>query len=560
MNSLARSMTPKQLILTMLTVVVVVFFGLNLLASWSQPQIQSQLELRETNLLLQVTALKEWQRSSQTELTMADEIVTGSRERETVGSTRGEELFELALKKYQEALQSNQDSLDKTMAQLQAQQNVDASTSQLDSPWGSSATEGEREAQLQAAIAKSQTWNHEIRLRLGLLQMYNGETKTALQTWTALIDGAQGPVDAAVQANAVQANGEIAAAKVLVGFWSDPPRLLPEAEQQIQQSLAGWFRYQSLKQLYRLQQRQDALEQLQIEEQTTAQQTFRKLAVLRGFPIIISIVGVSLGLVLIGQRVFRGQKALLAQNGNRRWSVPWEGEIVWQVLIVGFFGMSLFLGQILIPLVFGLLRLDPGAGHVKLQAFYTLANYLCIAAAGIGVLYGSLKPFLPLPADMEWFQADWRQRSWIGWGLGGFLVALPIVIAVSLVNQLFWQGQGGNNPVLSMALDSQDALALAILVITATIAAPLFEEILFRGFLLPSLTRYVPVWGAIAISSLLFACAHLNLSEVLPLATLGMILGVVYTRSRNLLAPILLHSLWNSNAMLNLVILGSSPN
>ena len=107
---------------------------------------------------------------------------------------------------------------------------------------------------------------------------------------------------------------------------------------------------------------------------------------------------------------------------------------------------------------------------------------------------------------------------------------------ISIINQQLWQGQGGSNPLLSLALESQDSVALGIFFFTAAIAAPLFEEFLFRGFLLPSLTRYLPVWGAIVVSALLFAIAHLSLSEILPLATLGIVLGVVYTRSRNLLS------------------------
>ncbi|WP_439566586.1 lysostaphin resistance A-like protein, partial [Gloeocapsopsis crepidinum] len=132
------------------------------------------------------------------------------------------------------------------------------------------------------------------------------------------------------------------------------------------------------------------------------------------------------------------------------------------------------------------------------------------------------------------------------------------VVIVSLINQQIWQGQGGSNPLLSLALQAQDQVALAIFFFTAAIAAPIFEELLFRGFLLPSLTRYVSVWGAIVLSSLLFAVAHLSVAEILPLTVLGMVLGVVYTRSRNLLAPMLLHSLWNSGTLLSLFILGSS--
>ncbi|NEQ08764.1 MAG: CPBP family intramembrane metalloprotease [Moorea sp. SIO4E2] len=190
-----------------------------------------------------------------------------------------------------------------------------------------------------------------------------------------------------------------------------------------------------------------------------------------------------------------------------------------------------------------------------MSAFYVLLTYLIMAFGGLLVMYLSIKPFLPLPQD--WFRFKWRS-NWIVWGVGGYLIALPLVIVVSLINQQLWQGNGGSNPLLPLALEGQDTIALIIFFLTAAVAAPVFEEIIFRGFLLPSLTRYLPVWGAIALSSLIFAIAHLSLSEVLPLATLGIVLGFVYTRSRNLLAPMLLHSLWNSGTLLSLFVLGSS--
>jgi membrane protease YdiL (CAAX protease family) len=132
------------------------------------------------------------------------------------------------------------------------------------------------------------------------------------------------------------------------------------------------------------------------------------------------------------------------------------------------------------------------------------------------------------------------------------------VILISAINQKIWQGQGGSNPILPVVLENQDRVALLLFFVTAAIAAPIFEELLFRGFLLPSLTRYFPIWGAIALSSLIFAVAHLSLSEVLPLTVLGMVLGFVYTRSGNLLSSMLLHSLWNSGTLLSLFILGNS--
>ena len=171
------------------------------------------------------------------------------------------------------------------------------------------------------------------------------------------------------------------------------------------------------------------------------------------------------------------------------------------------------------------------------------------------MLYFCLKPFLPLPQG--WFRVQWFSK-WPLWGIGGYFAALPLVILISLLNQAIWQGQGGSNPILPIALQGKDPVALVIFFSTAAIAAPIFEEILFRGFLLPSLTRYFPTWGAIVLSSLIFAIAHLSLSEVLPLTVLGMTLGFVYARSGNLLSSMLLHSLWNSGTLLSLFVLGSS--
>jgi hypothetical protein len=342
-------------------------------------------------------------------------------------------------------------------------------------------------------------------------------------------------------------------ARVLIGLWSDPPRLLPDAETLIPKHLDSWFRYRALRQLYQLQQRQEALLSLQTKEQELAEQGIFKLALMGGIPGFGGLLGIGLLLFLLGQRLLLGKQSLLATNSDLPWETPWDWEIVWQVLILGFF----FIGQLGLPVLFGILGLNPASFNVRVQAFFVLGSYLLMAYGSLLVLYLSIKSFLPLPED--WFGLKWRS-NWILWGLGGYLVALPLVILVSLFNQQLWQGQGGSNPILSLALEGRDNVALLVFFLTACVAAPVFEEMIFRGFLLSSLTRYLPVWGAILASSLLFAIAHLSLSEVLPLATLGLVLGVVYTRSRNLLASMLLHGLWNAGTLFSLFVLGSGSN
>jgi len=526
-------MTIKRLILGLLTVVALFFAGVSLFESWKQPQIQSRLELYQTNILLHAA---QWQPKA----SVAGDLTTAR------NTLIGEKPLESATEQYKEARELAETNLEKAKSQLEQVRSQPLGTPTTPKPQSEIApiTDTSRlrqQQQLQQSLNQVERLTAEIDLRLGLLQVEQGQTDTALKTWTDLRKRSE----AHTQESLVETSA------ILVGLWSNPARLLPNAEQLIQKNLDGWFRYRALAQLYQLQQRQEALVALKAAEQEVAEQDLLKLALIGGIPALGGLVGVGLLIFLVSQQLLKRKQSLLAHNADVTWSTPWDGETVLQVFILGFFLM----GQILVPLVFSLLQLKPASSGVRIQAFYVLASYLILALGALGVLYVSLKPFLPLPEG--WFRFDWR-GNWFLWGLGGYCVALPLVVVVSLINQQLWQGQGGSNPLLSLALEGQDQVALAIFFFTAAIAAPLFEEFLFRGFLLPSLTRYFPVWGAVVVSSLLFAVAHLSLSEILPLTVLGMVLGVVYTRSRNLLAPMLLHSLWNSGTLLSLFILGSS--
>lgn len=503
-------MTIKRAILILLTIFAIVRVALSLVESWGQPQIQSRLELYQTNLLLHGAEFKP---------EGADEIETAR------NALIGDAPFKNAQKQYTEARSDAQTSFEKVKEQF-SQTSPDTPNSAL------------QQQQLQVSMAQIQQLLNELDLRLGILQVKQGETATALKTWEGL-----------TTPSTLEPISRTAA--VLTGLWTNPPRLLPESEEQIRKNLDSWFRYQALSRLYAVQQRQEALSTLQVQEQKIAEQAAVKLAIIAGIPGIGLIFGSGLLVFLLVQLLLQGKRSLLAQNAATPWETPWDGEIVWQVLIVGFF----FVGQFILPLLLGVSGLNPAGYDIRGKAFFVLFSYILLAAGGLGVLYFSLKPFLPLPEG--WFKVDFK-GNWALWGFGGYLVALPLVIVVSLINQQLWQGQGGSNPILPLVLQGRDSLALTIFFVTASIAAPVFEEIIFRGFLLPSLTRYVPVWSAIALSSLLFAVAHLSLSEVLPLATLGTVLGIVYTRSRNLFAPMLLHSLWNGGTLLSLFVLGSS--
>ncbi len=510
-------MTIKRLGIILLTLLSIWIAGESLFSSWQKPHIQSNLELYQTNLVLQAQA---WEPEDD-----KDENLQGFRK-----AILGEKSLENATKQYQDTQISVQNQL-KELRSPSVSMTTPPKPLQ-DIPHSTKTSTPAKSQSLQ----QLEKMLGELDLRLGILQAKQGETDQAIKTWTQLQDS-----NPAFRETAT----------VLSGLWSNPPRLLPNAQPLIQKNLDGWFSSTALIQLYQLQQRQDALSAVKAAQQEAAAKSVFKLALIGIIPTLAALIGTILLIVLGGQRLMKGKAALLAQNADIPWSTPWDGETVLQVFILGFFLM----GQVFIPLLLSLIPIPRPLGNVRIQAIYVLISYLLVASGALWVLYVSIKRFFPLPEFWFGFRL---QGKWFLWGLGGYCAALPIVVLVSLLNQQLWQGQGGSNPLLQLALESQDFVALGIFYVTAAIAAPFFEEILFRGFLLPSLTRYLPVWASILASSLLFAVAHLSLSEILPLTALGIVLGVVYTRSRNLLAPMLLHSLWNSGTLLSLFILGSS--
>ncbi len=84
----------------------------------------------------------------------------------------------------------------------------------------------------------------------------------------------------------------------------------------------------------------------------------------------------------------------------------------------------------------------------------------------------------------------------------------------------------------------------------AVIAAPIVEEILFRGIVLRSMLKFTPAWAAILISSVLFGAYHLNIVQAAYATLMGIAAGILYEKKRNLLFPILVHFANNLITML----------
>jgi membrane protease YdiL (CAAX protease family) len=83
---------------------------------------------------------------------------------------------------------------------------------------------------------------------------------------------------------------------------------------------------------------------------------------------------------------------------------------------------------------------------------------------------------------------------------------------------------------------------------TLLLLAPVAEEILYRGVVVPALRESLPTWAVVVSSGLLFYLLHLSYGKdwrLLHYVPAGMILAWAFLSTRKLWVPILLHFLGN---------------
>jgi membrane protease YdiL (CAAX protease family) len=139
---------------------------------------------------------------------------------------------------------------------------------------------------------------------------------------------------------------------------------------------------------------------------------------------------------------------------------------------------------------------------------------------------------------------------------------LAAIILTTYLGRLIWgpQYQIEQHTQLEL-IQGYSQLPLRILVVVvATVCAPLLEEMLFRGlfqtmvrsylagltFRVPVFAGISPAWQAIAISSIVFAMAHENPAHWPALLLLGTCLGYAYEKTGSLFRPIFIHALFNA--------------
>ncbi len=98
---------------------------------------------------------------------------------------------------------------------------------------------------------------------------------------------------------------------------------------------------------------------------------------------------------------------------------------------------------------------------------------------------------------------------------------------------------------------------LGLALISTVIAAPIVEEIIFRGLIYDRLKKGVPTVVAVIVSSLAFGLAHGQPLWICYTTVMGLVLAVIYNRTNSIRATIAAHLAYNfTSVVLGEVIIG----
>lgn len=154
-------------------------------------------------------------------------------------------------------------------------------------------------------------------------------------------------------------------------------------------------------------------------------------------------------------------------------------------------------------------------------------------------------------------QSDWPSafgfKNQVGWavllGICAAIIVLPACWRLQTA-MAQWLSQLGfdvseQDPV-KMLWSADTLWKQTLLGVFAVVIAPVAEELFFRGIAYPVLKQYFHRQFALWVTAVLFALVHGNIVVVVPLIVLAVVLTLLYEWTGNLLACIVVHSLFNA--------------
>lgn len=231
---------------------------------------------------------------------------------------------------------------------------------------------------------------------------------------------------------------------------------------------------------------------------------------------------------------------------------PWQATdaVLLLALFWGTQGLAIIGHDVLRPWIAARL---PAAFNGLRQVPWDILSPISIYAVCLTAIYIRLRQYAIRPAFSF---TQWRR--WIRYTCVAFFITLPLIWFTNLfwnMLLLLFNQQPALQDAIQIFLQTENGMEKFFFAGMAAILAPLYEETLFRGILLPLGIRYAGVWNGILLSSLLFSLMHFHLGSFLPLFVLSIILSWCYAETKSIVVPILFHALFNLLHLLTMGIL-----
>lgn len=142
----------------------------------------------------------------------------------------------------------------------------------------------------------------------------------------------------------------------------------------------------------------------------------------------------------------------------------------------------------------------------------------------------------------------------------GFAIVLAIHFLLDQTGLFQWIEHVTHAPaeqsIVSVLRHSSDIPLIIVICFSAAVAAPIVEELIFRGYLYPIMKKYTGAWFALISTSLLFGIIHVSLVPLIPLAIFGAMLVLLYEYTGSIWTPMIAHCIFNTTTLINILYPG----
>jgi len=277
---------------------------------------------------------------------------------------------------------------------------------------------------------------------------------------------------------------------------------------------------------------------------------FLKILAIRLIPLLTILLGSTLALKTLWNTLF-------LKKFSWKEIKSLDLELIDMILLIA--GGFVVLGEVVSPLFsISLVELfSKNISNELSQSLKVFFGYIFMAIPPLWIAYYQIKSLYgKFTLKKDYLQFNFFPIKYsIFQGIKGWLTIVPFVLLISLIMNSLIDNQNGSNPLLEIVLNNNNYFSFFLLFVTTTLIAPMFEEVIFRGILLPTLSRDFGVISGIIVSAFIFALAHLSLGEMPPLFVLGIGLGITRISSGSLFSSVIMHSLWNGLTFFNLFLL-----